>query len=60
MAVGLLLESDDVATAYKVSGIPTFYIIDQDGSIALTAVGLSTESRVKIDATIEKLLTDEG
>ena len=54
---GLLLKSDDVAKAYGVSGIPTFYIIDQKGNIAHTAVGFSPKDK-KIEETIAQLLED--
>lgn len=36
---GLLMKGDEVATAYRVSGIPTFYIIGHDGKVAFTKVG---------------------
>lgn len=54
---GLLLESDDVAKAYKVGGIPTFYIIDQNGEIALTKVGYNPNDK-SIEETLKKLLED--
>ena len=54
---GLLLESDDVSKAYGVSGIPTFYVIDQNGEIALASSGYSPNDK-SIEKMIEKLLED--
>lgn len=53
---GLLLDGDKVAEAYGVTGIPTFYIIDQEGKIAFAAVGMAQESalRSKIDELLAK------
>lgn len=36
----LLLKADEVAEAYKVSGIPTFYVIGPDGKIAFADTGM--------------------
>jgi thiol-disulfide isomerase/thioredoxin len=36
----LLVKGDKVADDYKVTGIPTFYVIDQDGKIAFTQSGM--------------------
>lgn len=53
---GLLVEGDEVATAYKVRGIPTFYLIDKKGKIAHVAVGFDPEGEQKIQKLIEDLL----
>lgn len=55
---GLLLNADDVATAYKVSGIPTFYIIGRDGKIAYVGVGFSG-STDEMEEAIEKALENK-
>ncbi|MFZ4573537.1 MAG: TlpA family protein disulfide reductase [Phycisphaerales bacterium] len=49
---GLLLKADKVATQYKVTGIPTFYVIDKTGKIVFAAVGMPDESR------LEKVIED--
>ncbi len=53
---GLLLKADDVAKAYHVSGIPTFYVIGPDGKILLSEVGAGHEKTIV--KTIEKALPD--
>ena len=50
----LLLDGDGVADAYNVSGIPTFYVVDQQGRIAFSSVGAGSEEGMT--AIIEKLL----
>jgi thioredoxin-related protein len=40
----LLLDGDDVAKKYKVSGIPTLYIIGPDGKILYGEVGFDGDS----------------
>ena len=52
---GLLVRSDDVAKAYKVTGIPTFYVIGKDGKILFNSVGFSEEEF----GHIEKVITTE-
>jgi thiol-disulfide isomerase/thioredoxin len=54
---GLLLEGDDVATAYKVSGIPTFYVIDRDGKIAYIGVGAGSPDA--LETAIKKALENK-
>lgn len=56
---GLLLEGDAVALDYKVSGIPTLYVIDQEGNIAFTQVGSSDELGLKLTEIIDGLLAVE-
>lgn len=55
---GLLLEGDEVAEAYKVSGIPTFYVIGTDGKIVHHAVGFSPDKEEELAKIIEKALED--
>ncbi|MFH1419251.1 MAG: TlpA disulfide reductase family protein [Planctomycetota bacterium] len=55
---GLLLDADKVAEAYKVSGIPTFYIIAPDGKIAYAETGSSPDEVKKIAKVVDKLLDD--
>lgn len=56
---GLLLEGDAVAEEYKVSGIPTLYVIDQEGNIAFAQVGSSSELGLKLTEVIDSLLAAE-
>ncbi|MEE8170511.1 MAG: TlpA disulfide reductase family protein [Phycisphaerae bacterium] len=51
---GLLLEADDVADDYKVTGIPTFYVIGPDGKIIHASVGSGAEE--ELVEIIEKAL----
>jgi thiol-disulfide isomerase/thioredoxin len=44
---GLLLGGDAVAEAYKVTGIPTFYVIAPDGTIAYRSVGAAGEDALR-------------
>lgn len=41
--------------AYKVTGIPTFYVIDKDGNIAASYVGYDPDNETKIAAVLAKL-----
>ena len=56
---GLLLEGDDVASAYKVSGIPTIYIIGRDGRIAFVEVGANPDIGELLTASLNNLLEAE-
>ena len=56
---GLLLEGDDVAEDYKVTGIPTMYIIDQEGRIAFVEVGANPEIGEMLSSTVDNLLATE-
>lgn len=53
---GLLLKADDVAKAYRVKGIPTFYVIGKDGKIVYSAVGLAPERETDLEETIKTAL----
>ena len=53
----LLLDGDSVADRYNVSGIPTFYVVDQQGRIAFSSVGAGSEEG--LTAIIEKLLATD-
>lgn len=56
---GLLLEGDDVAADYKVSGIPTLYVIDKEGNIAFVEVGANPEIGEMLSSTVARLLEAE-
>ncbi|MDI1288527.1 MAG: TlpA disulfide reductase family protein [bacterium] len=49
-----LLKGDTAAAAYKVSGIPTFYVIGPDGKILWNAVGFGAEHEKEIEEVIRK------
>ena len=51
---GLLVKSDEVAKTYKVSGIPTFYVIGKDGKILFNSVGFSEAEFGEIEKVIAK------
>ena len=55
---GCLLNGDDLAKAYGVTGIPTLVIIGKDGTVAMAEIGLSDDSgaslRKAIDAALAK------
>jgi len=53
---GLLLRGDEVASQYKVTGIPTFYVIGKDGKILHHTVGYDPEAETKLMELIEKEL----
>ena len=55
---GLLLEGDQVAEEYLVSGIPTLYIIDADGNIAYAEVGADPEIGDKLSSVLDSLLEE--
>ena len=52
----LLLNGDQVATQYQVSGIPTLVVIDQEGQIAARHVGASANLKADLSKTIDRLL----
>ncbi|MCK5116443.1 MAG: TlpA family protein disulfide reductase [Candidatus Aegiribacteria sp.] len=56
---GLLLEGDEVAGDYKITGIPTMYIIDQEGRIAFVEVGANPEIGEMLTSTVDNLLEAE-
>ncbi len=53
---GLLLDGDQVATKYKVKGIPTFYLIGADGKILYSTSGFSADEEEELIKEIEKAL----
>ena len=53
---GLLLEGDPVAEEYRVSGIPTMYVIDQSGVIALAEVGANPDIGTLLAEEIDSLM----
>lgn len=53
---GLLLKADDVASAYKVTGIPAFYVIGPDGKILWNAVGSNPAHEKEISEVIDAAL----
>lgn len=50
---GLLLKGDDVADAYGVSGIPTFYAIGPDGKIIYHGIGATQETEEGLEKAIK-------
>jgi|GEM_PF-645104 len=52
----LLPKADQIAEAYRVNGIPTFYVIGPDGKIIYTAVGYDPDHENQIAALVEKYL----
>jgi len=48
----ILLGGDEVAQAYFVEGIPTFYVIDPDGRVAFQAVGADSTN----EATLREII----
>jgi thiol-disulfide isomerase/thioredoxin len=52
----VVLEGDEVAQQYFVEGIPTFYVIDQDGVVAFHAVGSDPANAEALDEIIATLL----
>lgn len=55
---GLLMKGDDVASAYKVTGIPTFYLIGPDGKVMWVGVGAAPDNEQKLQEMIEKKLKE--
>ncbi len=55
----ILLDGDDAATDYKVSGIPTLYVIDREGKIAFSEVGANPEIGDLLSSTVDSLLAGE-
>ncbi len=52
----LLLKADEVAAKYKVTGIPTFYLIGPDGKILLAYSGASEHNLRQADELVTKAL----
>ena len=51
-----LLQGDELAQEYGVSGIPTLIVIDADGSVLGSEVGFSPELEKKLSAEIDEAL----
>jgi thiol-disulfide isomerase/thioredoxin len=47
LTYGLLLKGDKVAADYKVTGIPTFYVIGKDGKIVLSELGKPNQKTIE-------------
>jgi thiol-disulfide isomerase/thioredoxin len=52
----LLLKADEVAARYKVTGIPTFYLIGPDGKVLLAYSGASEHNLRQADELVAKAL----
>lgn len=57
---GLLLNGDETAKAYGVSGIPAFFLIDRDGNLAWKGVGWSPTAKDNMKNAIEAALAPPG
>jgi len=53
---GLLVQGEKAAEAYKVSGIPTFYVIGKDGKIVHAESGMSPDLEKSLIGIIEDAL----
>ncbi|NOG52926.1 MAG: TlpA family protein disulfide reductase [Planctomycetes bacterium] len=53
---GLLLGGDDVADAYGVSGIPTYYLVGPDGKVLYREIGANPEAEKTLMELIAKEL----
>jgi len=53
---GLLMNGDEVAKAYGIIGIPTFYVIGPDGKIVYAAAGYDPSAEGTLIALIESVL----
>lgn len=51
-----LLNANDVAAAYHVNGVPSFFLIGPDGKLLLTYSGFSPDRERQVEALIEKAL----
>lgn len=52
----ILLNGDRVAQAYRVSGIPAFYLIGPDGKVMASFAGYSAQAEHYVDQLIEQTL----
>jgi thiol-disulfide isomerase/thioredoxin len=55
---GLLLKADKIAEAYKVSGIPTFYVIDPDGKVVYASSGFMPDNEKELSKIIDKAIKE--
>lgn len=56
----LLLEGDPVATAYKVTGIPAFYLIAPDGTVRFRTTGANPALEPRLKREIDAMLDNPG
>lgn len=56
----LLLHGDKVADDYRVSGIPSFYVIDREGRVAYAASGFLPNREKELVRTVKRALGDAG
>ncbi len=56
---GLLLDGTEVAQKYQVAGIPTFYIIGQNGKVAYATSGFDPDNEEKFAKIVNKLRKDD-
>jgi thiol-disulfide isomerase/thioredoxin len=56
----LLLNGNEVASKYKVSGIPMFCLIGPDGKVLMSAAGFSQQMEQELDRKIEAALADSA
>lgn len=55
---GLLLDADQVAADYGVTGIPAFFIVGTDGKLIFTGVGYSPDHEKAMERVISQHLAD--
>lgn len=53
---GLLLEGDRVAEDYRVTGIPTMYVVDPQGVIAFVEVGANPDIGLLLTSAVDSLI----
>lgn len=56
----LLLDGDSAATAYHVTGIPTFYLIGPDGTVRFAGSGGGGGMEATLRKKIEEILSEPG
>ncbi|MEQ8764403.1 MAG: redoxin domain-containing protein, partial [Planctomycetota bacterium] len=52
----LLLNGDDAAAAYNVSGIPALFVVNKDGQLELVETGFSAEAREEFENRLSKAI----
>lgn len=55
----LLLEGDDVAEAYGLSALPTFFVIGVDGKVIMNRAGFTRAGEQQLVELIERTLPDQ-